>query len=95
VAASCWCIGQVLACSSPSRHVPAAVLPQRWLHVTHTGVCVCVPACCPTVIARRYGIPMMSIRDAIYDEMMDPGNPFGIKRSGGGPSDGGLGGGRL
>lgn len=33
------------------------------------------------VVARRYGVPMMSVRDAMYDAMFDDDNPWGIKRS--------------
>ncbi|KIY98609.1 hypothetical protein MNEG_9351 [Monoraphidium neglectum] len=33
------------------------------------------------VIARRYGIPMMSVRDSLYDVMFDPGNHYRINRS--------------
>lgn len=33
------------------------------------------------VIARRYGIPMMSVRDALYDVMFDPENPYKVNRT--------------
>jgi hypothetical protein len=33
------------------------------------------------VVARRYGIPFMSARDALYDAMWDPGNPHGVNMS--------------
>ncbi|KAI8472193.1 MAG: hypothetical protein J3K34DRAFT_519954 [Monoraphidium minutum] len=33
------------------------------------------------VIARRYGVPMMSVRDALYDVMFDPDNPYGLNRT--------------
>jgi hypothetical protein len=33
------------------------------------------------VVARRYGIPFMSVRDALYDAMWDPLNPHGVKMS--------------
>jgi hypothetical protein len=26
------------------------------------------------------GVPMMSVRDALYDVMFDPGNAYGVKR---------------
>uniref|UniRef100_A0A383VWI2 SGNH hydrolase-type esterase domain-containing protein n=1 Tax=Tetradesmus obliquus TaxID=3088 RepID=A0A383VWI2_TETOB len=32
------------------------------------------------VVARRYGVPMMSVRDALYDVMFDPDNAYGVKR---------------
>jgi lysophospholipase L1-like esterase len=33
------------------------------------------------VIAKRYAIPFMSIRDAMYDAMWDPANPHGVNMS--------------
>lgn len=33
------------------------------------------------VVCRRYGIPIMSVRDAMYDVMFDPANPYGVNRS--------------
>jgi hypothetical protein len=33
------------------------------------------------VVARRYGVPFMSVRDALYDAMWDPSNPHGVKMS--------------
>lgn len=33
------------------------------------------------VVCRRYGVPIMSVRDAMYDEMFDPDNLYGVDRS--------------
>eukprot|EP00878_Enallax_costatus_P008946 GHUV01009354.1.p1 GENE.GHUV01009354.1~~GHUV01009354.1.p1 ORF type:complete len:410 (+),score=40.39 GHUV01009354.1:593-1822(+) len=33
------------------------------------------------VVCRRYGVPMMSVRDAMYDEMFEPHNSYGVDRS--------------
>eukprot|EP00877_Chromochloris_zofingiensis_P014366 jgi/Chrzof1/9183/Cz03g39010.t1 len=33
------------------------------------------------VVARRYGIPMMSVRDAMYDVMFNPDNPYKVNHT--------------
>ncbi|KAF8064555.1 pbpX [Scenedesmus sp. PABB004] len=33
------------------------------------------------VVARRYGMPVMSVRDALYDVMFDANNAYGVNRS--------------
>jgi hypothetical protein len=34
-----------------------------------------------SVVAKRYSVPFMSVRDALYDAMWDPSNPHGINTS--------------
>lgn len=33
------------------------------------------------VVCKRYGVPMMSVRDALYDVMFDADNEYGVNRS--------------